>query len=96
MPVPAPSEAAAARAARSGRIETRAERGRRAQSRHLIPTAAGTMQSGQIGLPQEEHETPVSTFGWLAQLATGAAPAVLDTRASVASAPMPAPSRETR
>jgi hypothetical protein len=29
----------------------------------LIPTGAGTMQSGQIGLPQLEHDTPVSTFG---------------------------------
>jgi hypothetical protein len=29
----------------------------------LIPTAAGTMQSGQIGLPQVEQDTPVSTFG---------------------------------
>jgi hypothetical protein len=30
----------------------------------LIPTAAKTMQSVQIGLPQLEHETAVSTFGW--------------------------------
>jgi len=29
------------------------------------------MQSGQIGLPQFEQDTPVSTFGWLAQV-TGA------------------------
>jgi len=36
---------------------TRAERGWRAHSRHLIPTAACTMQSGQIGFPQFEHET---------------------------------------
>jgi hypothetical protein len=30
------------------------------------------MQSGQMGLPQDEQETPVSTFGWFAQV-TGAA-----------------------
>jgi hypothetical protein len=36
---------------------TRAERGSRAQSRHLMPTGACTMQSGQIGLPQLEQET---------------------------------------
>jgi hypothetical protein len=29
------------------------------------------MQSGQIGLPQFEQDTPVSTFGWLAHV-TGA------------------------
>ena len=28
------------------------------------PTAASRMQSGQIGLPQFEQETPVSRFGW--------------------------------
>jgi hypothetical protein len=39
----------------------------RAQSRHLTPTGACTMQSVQIGFPQLEHETSVSTFGWLAQ-----------------------------
>ena len=44
-------------AALAGFSATRAERGSRAQSRHLIPTAACTMQSGQIGLPQFEHET---------------------------------------
>jgi hypothetical protein len=42
---------------------TRADLGRRAQSRHLMPTAACTMQSGQIGFPQSEHETAVSTLG---------------------------------
>ncbi len=29
-----------------------------------IPTGVGVMQSGQIGRPQLEHETPVSRFGW--------------------------------
>jgi hypothetical protein len=29
------------------------------------------MQSGQIGFPQLEQDTPVSTFGWFAQV-TGA------------------------
>ena len=28
-----------------------------------IPTGVGVMQSGQIGRPQLEQETPVSTFG---------------------------------
>src|SRR5579864_4329161 len=53
----------------------------RAHSRHLMPTAAGTMQSGQIGFPQFEHETAVSTFGWLAQYTV----VPVDTAASVAS-----------
>jgi hypothetical protein len=53
-------------AAVAGFSITRAERGCFAQSRHLIPTGAGTMQSGQIGLPQLEHETSVSTRGWFA------------------------------
>ena len=64
---PVRNEAATALIALSGRSVTRAERGCRAQSLHLIPTGAITMQSGQIGLPQVEHETAVSTFGWLAQ-----------------------------
>jgi hypothetical protein len=29
-----------------------------------IPTDVGVMQSGQIGRPQEEHDTPVSREGW--------------------------------
>jgi hypothetical protein len=29
-----------------------------------IPTVVGVMQSGQIGRPQEEQETPVSREGW--------------------------------
>ena len=29
-----------------------------------IRTGVGFMQSGQIGLPQFEHETPVSRLGW--------------------------------
>jgi hypothetical protein len=38
------------------------------------------MQSGQIGLPQLEHETPVSTFGWFAQWTGAAMPgSTLDT-----------------
>jgi hypothetical protein len=28
-----------------------------------MPTGVGVMQSGQIGRPQEEHDTPVSRFG---------------------------------
>ena len=86
--MPAPSAAPTARTALSARSVTRAERGWRAHSRHLIPTGAGTMQSGQIGLPQFEHETPVSTFGWLAQVTGAAMPgSTLDTASSVASAP---------
>ncbi|HWF24467.1 MAG TPA: hypothetical protein VG275_03410 [Solirubrobacteraceae bacterium] len=29
-----------------------------------IPTEVGVMQSGQIGRPQEEHDTPVSRELW--------------------------------
>ena len=53
-----------------------------------MPTGAGTMQSGQIGVPQLEQETPVSTLGWFAQRicpAGWALPTVLDTGASVPS-----------
>jgi hypothetical protein len=35
-----------------------------AQSGQRMPTGVEVMQSGQIGLPQFEHETPVSRFGW--------------------------------
>ena len=35
-----------------------------AQSGQRMPTGVGVMQSGQIGLPQFEHETPVSRLGW--------------------------------
>ena len=35
-----------------------------AHSGHLIPTAAKTMHSGQIGRPQFEHVTAVSLRGW--------------------------------
>jgi hypothetical protein len=35
----------------------------RAQSGQRIPTDVEVMQSGQIGLPQLEQETPVSRFG---------------------------------
>jgi hypothetical protein len=35
----------------------------REHSGHRIPTGVGVMQSGQIGRPHEEHETPVSRFG---------------------------------
>jgi hypothetical protein len=35
----------------------------RAHSGQRIPTGVGVMQSGQIGLPHEEHETPVSRDG---------------------------------
>src|SRR5205814_940788 len=87
-PVPTPNAAATARAAFSGRSVTRADRGIRAQSRHLIPTGAGTMQSGQIGFPHSEHRTPVSTFGWLAHVTGAESPvSALDTAASVPSGP---------
>src|SRR5690242_9561029 len=36
----------------------------RAHSGQRMPTDVGVMQSGQIGRPQEEHETPVSRVGW--------------------------------
>jgi len=35
-----------------------------AHSGQRIPTGVGVMQSGQIGRPQFEHETPVSRLGW--------------------------------
>jgi len=34
----------------------------RAHPGQRIPTGVGVMQSGQIGRPHEEHETPVSRF----------------------------------
>jgi hypothetical protein len=36
----------------------------RAHSGQRIPTDVGVMQSGQIGRPHDEQETPVSRFGW--------------------------------
>jgi hypothetical protein len=36
----------------------------RAHSGQRIPTGVGVMQSGQIGLPHEEQDTPVSRDGW--------------------------------
>ena len=36
----------------------------RAHSGQRMPTGVGVMQSGQIGRPHEEHETPVSREGW--------------------------------
>jgi hypothetical protein len=35
----------------------------REHSGHRIPTGVGVMQSGQIGRPHDEHETPVSRLG---------------------------------
>ena len=35
-----------------------------AQSGQRMPTGVVVMQSGQIALPQFEHETPVSRDGW--------------------------------
>jgi hypothetical protein len=35
-----------------------------AHSGHRMPTGVGVMQSGQIGRPQDEHETPVVRLGW--------------------------------
>jgi hypothetical protein len=36
----------------------------REQSGQRIPTGVVVMQSGQMGLPQLEQETPVSREGW--------------------------------
>jgi hypothetical protein len=36
----------------------------REHSGHRIPTGVGVMQSGQIARPHDEHDTPVSRFGW--------------------------------
>ena len=36
----------------------------REHSGQRMPTGVEVMQSGQIGLPQFEHETPVSRPGW--------------------------------
>jgi hypothetical protein len=36
----------------------------REHSGQRIPTEVGVMQSGQIGRPHDEHETPVSRDGW--------------------------------
>ncbi len=35
-----------------------------AHSGQRIPTGVVVMQSGQIGRPQFEHDTPVSREGW--------------------------------
>jgi hypothetical protein len=35
----------------------------REHSGHRIPTDVGVMQSGQIGRPHDEHDTPVSRDG---------------------------------
>ena len=36
----------------------------REHSGQRMPTGVAVMQSGQIGLPQFEQETPVSRLGW--------------------------------
>jgi hypothetical protein len=36
----------------------------REHSGHRMPTEVGVMQSGQMGRPHDEHETPVSRPGW--------------------------------
>jgi hypothetical protein len=36
----------------------------REQSGQRIPTGVAVMQSGQIGLPHDEHETFVSRLEW--------------------------------
>jgi hypothetical protein len=36
----------------------------REQSGQRMPTGVAVMQSGQIGFPQFEQETPVSRLGW--------------------------------
>ena len=35
-----------------------------AHSGQRMPTDVGVMQSGQIGRPHDEHETPVTRLGW--------------------------------
>jgi hypothetical protein len=35
-----------------------------AHSGQRMPTEVGVMQSGQIGRPHEEQDTPVTRFGW--------------------------------
>jgi hypothetical protein len=35
-----------------------------AHSGQRMPTDVGVMQSGQIGRPQFEHDTPVTRLGW--------------------------------
>ena len=35
----------------------------REHSGQRMPTGVGVMQSGQIGRPQDEHDTPVSRLG---------------------------------
>jgi len=57
-----------ARARRKSRIGTcLSVRDGRAQSGHLIPTGAGTEQRVQMGVPQDEHVSSVSSTGWRAQ-----------------------------
>jgi hypothetical protein len=36
----------------------------REHSGQRMPTGVGVMHDGQIGLPQEEQDTPVSRLGW--------------------------------
>src|ERR1700759_2320038 len=36
----------------------------RAHSGQRMPTGVGVMQSGQMGRPHDEHDTPVSREGW--------------------------------
>jgi hypothetical protein len=36
----------------------------REHSGQRIPTGVGVMQSGHIGRPQDEQDTPVSREGW--------------------------------
>jgi hypothetical protein len=36
----------------------------REHSGQRMPTGVGVMQSGQIGRPHDEHDTPVSRLGW--------------------------------
>jgi hypothetical protein len=49
-------------APRAGNLRTRVRS--REHSGQRIPTEVGVMQSGQIGRPHDEHETPVSREGW--------------------------------
>ena len=45
-------------------LELRRRVHRRCGAGQRMPTGVGVMQSGQIGRPQFEHDTPVTRFGW--------------------------------
>src|SRR3954471_18233716 len=49
----------------------------RAHSGQRMPTGVGVMQSGQIGRPHDEQETPVGRVGWREQAAEAAGAAAV-------------------